>query len=119
MLERGRGVIVLLPEIALTPQTLAIFCARYGDRVAVMHSALSAGERLDAYHRVRSGEATVVVGTRSAVFAPVKDLGLIVMDEEHEHTYKSDMNPKYHARDVARYRTAHNKALLLLCSATP
>ncbi len=119
VLKKGKGVIVLLPEIALTPQTLAIFSARYGERVAVMHSALSQGERLDAYHRVLSGEATVVVGTRSAVFAPVKDLGLIVMDEEHEHTYKSDMNPKYHARDVARYRVAHAKALLLLCSATP
>ena len=119
MLEKGRGVIVLLPEIALTPQSLAIFCSRYGARVAVMHSALNAGERMDAYHRVLSGEADVVVGTRSAVFAPVKDLGLIVMDEEHEHTYKSDMNPKYHARDVARYRCAHHKALLLMCSATP
>ncbi len=119
MLQRGRGVIVLLPEIALTPQTLSIFCARYGERVAVMHSALSAGERLDAYHRVMTGEATVVVGTRSAVFAPVKDLGLIVIDEEHEHTYKSDMNPKYHTRDVARFRSAYHKALMLLCSATP
>ncbi len=119
MLARGRGVIVLLPEIALTPQTVAIFSARYGERVAVMHSGLSQGERLDAYHRVRAGEATVVVGTRSAVFAPVKELGLIVIDEEHEHTYKSDMNPKYHARDVARFRTAHNNALMLLCSATP
>ena len=119
MLEKGRGVIVLLPEIALTPQTLSIFCARYGERVAVMHSALSAGERLDAYHRVMTGEATVVVGTRSAVFAPVKDLGLIVIDEEHEHTYKSDMNPKYHTRDVARFRSAYHKALMLLCSATP
>ncbi len=119
MLSRQRGVIVLLPEIALTPQSLAIFCARYGERVAVMHSALSAGERLDAYHRIASGDATVVVGTRSAIFAPVRDLGLIVIDEEHEHTYKSDMNPKYHARDVARWRSAHNNALLLLCSATP
>ena len=119
MLERGRGVIVLLPEIALTPQSLSIFCTRYGNRVAVMHSGLSQGERLDAYTRVASGEADVVVGTRSAIFAPVKDLGLIVMDEEHEHTYKSDMNPKYHARDIARFRTAQSKALLLLCSATP
>ncbi len=119
MLEKGKGVIVLLPEIALTPQSLAIFCSRYGSRVAVMHSALSAGERMDTYHRILSGEADVVVGTRSAVFAPVKDLGLIVMDEEHEHTYKSDMNPKYHARDVARYRCAHHKAVMLLCSATP
>ncbi len=119
MLARGRGVIVLLPEIALTPQSVSIFCSRYGARVAVMHSALGAGERLDAYHRILSGDADVVVGTRSAVFAPVKNLGLIVIDEEHEHTYKSDMNPKYHARDVARYRCAHNRAMLLLCSATP
>lgn len=119
MLARGLGVIVLLPEIALTPQSVAIFCARYGARVAVMHSALGAGERMDAYHRILSGEATVVVGTRSAVFAPVQNLGLIVMDEEHEHTYKSDMNPKYHARDVARWRCAYSKATLLLCSATP
>ncbi len=119
MLEKGKGVIVLLPEIALTPQTLSIFCSRYGTRVAVMHSALSAGERLDTYYRILEGEADVVVGTRSAVFAPVKELGLIVMDEEHEHTYKSDMNPKYHARDVARWRVAHHGATLLLCSATP
>ena len=119
VLEKGKGVIVLLPEIALTPQTLSLFCARYGTRVAVMHSALTAGERLDTYYRILAGEADVVVGTRSAVFAPVRDLGLIVMDEEHEHTYKSDMNPKYHARDVARWRCAHHRAMLLLCSATP
>lgn len=118
-LALGRGVIVLLPEIALTPQSLAIFCSRYGERVAVMHSALGAGERMDTYHRIAEGKADVVVGTRSAVFAPVKNLGLIVIDEEHEHTYKSDQNPKYHARDVARYRAAYNKATLLLCSATP
>ncbi len=119
VLSRGKGVIVLLPEIALTPQTLSIFCSRYGSRVAVMHSSLSAGERLDTYYRILEGEADVVVGTRSAVFAPVKDLGLIVIDEEHEHTYKSDMNPKYHARDVARWRCAKRGATLLLCSATP
>ena len=119
VLASGKGVIVLLPEIALTPQTLSLFCSRYGERVAVMHSALSAGERMDAYFRVLEGEADVVVGTRSAVFAPVKNLGLIVMDEEHEHTYKSDMNPKYHARDIARYRAAKHGATLLLCSATP
>ena len=119
VLEAGRGAIVLLPEIALTPQSLAIFCARYGDRVAVIHSGLSAGERFDAYTRVREGRADVVVGTRSAVFSPVRNLGLIVMDEEQEHTYKSDMDPKYHARDIARFRCAHNNALLLLASATP
>lgn len=116
---KGRGVIVLLPEIALTPQMLAVFYSRYGKRVAVMHSGLSGGERFDAYVRARDGLADIVVGTRSAVFAPVKDLGMIVIDEEQEHTYKSDMTPKYHARDVARKRCADNSALLLLSSATP
>ena len=119
VLEAGRGAIILLPEIALTPQSLAIFCGRYGDRVAVIHSGLSAGERFDAYTRIREGRADVVVGTRSAVFAPLPNLGLIVMDEEQEHTYKSDMDPKYHARDIARWRCAHARALLLLASATP
>ncbi len=119
MLDRGRGVIVLLPEIGLTPQMLGIFEGRYGDRVAVIHSGLSAGERLDSYRRIRDGVAPVVVGTRSAVFAPMPKLGMIVMDEEQEHTYKSDMDPKYHARDIARYRCATENALLLLASATP
>ena len=119
VLAKNKSVILLLPEIALTPQTLSIFCARYGERVAILHSGLSVGERLDAYRRIRSGGADVVIGTRSAIFAPLSNLGLIIIDEEHEHTYKSDMNPKYHARDVARFRCAHNKALLLLSSATP
>jgi primosomal protein N' (replication factor Y) len=119
LLEAGKGVILLLPEIALTPQSVSIFCARYGNRVAVIHSALSSGERYDAYCRIRDGGADVVIGTRSAVFAPVKNLGAIIIDEEQEHTYKSDQNPKYHARDVARYRCAHHKALMLLASATP
>ena len=108
MLDSGKGVILLLPEIALTPQSVSIFCARYGQRVAVIHSALSAGERYDAYCRIRDGRADVVIGTRSAVFSPVKNLGAIIIDEEQEHTYKSDQNPKYHTRDVARYRCAHN-----------
>jgi primosomal protein N' (replication factor Y) (superfamily II helicase) len=119
MLDAGRGCIMMLPEIALTPQMLSIFRARYGYRVAVIHSGLSGGERLDAYRRIRTGEAPVVVGTRSAVFAPVPNLGMIVIDEEQEHTYKSDQNPKYHARDVARFRCVQEKALLLLSSATP
>ncbi len=119
VLSSGKGVIVLLPEIALTPQTLSIFCSRYGKRVAVLHSGLSGGERIDAYSLIKDGHADVVVGTRSAVFAPVKNLGLIIMDEEQEHTYKSDMNPKYHARDVARYRCAKTNSLMLLASATP
>ena len=119
VLGDGKGVILLLPEISLTPQTLGLFCSRYGDRVAVIHSALSAGERFDTYNKIKEGKADVIIGTRSAVFAPVRELGLIIIDEEQEHTYKSDMNPKYHARDIARYRCAHNKALMLLASATP
>ena len=119
VLEKGKSVILLLPEIALTPQTLEIFCSRYGERVAIIHSGLSGGERFDTYRRIREGGADVVIGTRSAVFAPLENLGLIIIDEEQEHTYKSDMNPKYHTRDVARYRCAHQKALMLLASATP
>ena len=119
VLGMGRGVIVLLPEIALTPQSLEIFCSRYGERVAIIHSGLSSGERLDTYRRIKRGDADVVIGTRSAVFAPISNLGLIIIDEEQEHTYKSDMNPKYHTRDVARYRMAYHKGLMLLASATP
>ncbi len=118
-LERGKGVIMLLPEIALTPQTLKIFSSRYGGRIALVHSGLSAGERYDSFMRIRSGDADLVVGTRSAIFSPVKNLGLVVIDEEHETTYKSETSPKYHARDVARWRCVHNKATLLLSSATP
>ncbi len=119
VLAKGKSVILLLPEISLTPQTLSIFCSRYGDRVAILHSALSAGERFDTFRRIRNGGADVIIGTRSAVFAPLENLGLIIIDEEQEHTYKSDMNPKYHARDIARFRCAHHHALMLLASATP
>lgn len=119
VVKDGKGVIVMVPEIALTPQTLAVFYSHFGDNVAVFHSALSAGERLDEWKRVKNGNAKIVVGTRSAVFAPFSDLGLIVIDEEHEHTYKSEMTPRYHARDVAKFRCVKNNALLLLSSATP
>ena len=119
VLADGRQVIMLVPEISLTPQSVSIFCAYYGDRVALLHSALSAGERLDVWRRVKRGEVDIVIGTRSAVFVPFERLGMIVIDEEQEHTYKSDSNPKYHARDAARFRCAHSKALLLLASATP
>ena len=118
-LMQSRGVIMLIPEISLTPQTVELFCSRYGSRVAIIHSSLSQGERLDAYMRIKRGEADLVIGTRSAIFAPVKNLGLIIIDEEQEHTYKSDNNPKYHARDIARFRAAKSNALLLLASATP
>ncbi len=115
----GRSVIVLVPEIALTPQTVSLFCSFYGERVAVLHSALSAGEKLDAHKRIREGSVDVVIGTRSAVFAPLSNLGMIIIDEEQEHTYKSDSDPKYHARDIARFRCARTGSLMLLCSATP
>lgn len=115
----GKGVIMLVPEISLTPQTVGYFCSQYGERVAVIHSALSQGERFDAWKRIKSGEADVVIGTRSAIFAPVKNLGMIVIDEEQEHTYKSDTDPKYLAHDVARFRAGKTGALMLLSSATP
>ena len=118
-LSLGKGAIVLLPEISLTPQMLGIFCARYGERVAVIHSGLSQGERIDTHTLIKEGKADVVVGTRSAVFAPVKNLGMIVIDEEQEHTYKSDSNPKYHTKDIARFRCAKRNAIMLLSSATP
>jgi primosomal protein N' (replication factor Y) len=117
--EDGRGVIVMVPEISLTPQTIAIFRARYGSGVAVFHSGLTLAERLDEWKRVRRGEASIAVGTRSAVFAPLDNIGLIIMDEEQESTYKSESSPRYHARDVAKYRCAYHKALLVLSSATP
>ncbi len=119
LLATGRGAIVLLPEIALTPQSVSIFCTRFRGEVAVIHSGLSAGERYDAYCRIREGKCRVVLGTRSAVFAPVENLGAIIIDEEQEHTYKSDSNPKYRAHDIARFRCAGAGALLLLASATP
>ncbi len=115
----GKGVIVMVPEIALTPQTLGIFYSHFGDSIAVFHSALSAGERIDEWKRVKNGDAKIAIGTRSAVFAPFESLGLIVMDEEQEHTYKSEMSPRYHARDIAKYRCVYHNALLVLASATP
>ena len=115
----GKSVIMLVPEISLTPQTVSIFCSRYGERVAVMHSSLSQGERLDAWRRIKRGDVDLVIGTRSAIFAPLENIGLIVIDEEHEHTYKSESDPKYHAKDVASYRCGKHNALLVLASATP
>ncbi len=114
-----KGIIVLIPEISLTPQMLSIFYERYGSKVAVFHSALSMGQRLDEWKRIQRGEAQIAIGTRSAVFAPFKKIGLIIIDEEQEHTYKSEMTPRYHARDVASFRVAQHKGLLLLTSATP
>jgi primosomal protein N' (replication factor Y) len=119
VLARGQGAIVLVPEISLTPQTVGRFRARFGAEVAVLHSRLSAGERYDQWHLAQSGEARVVVGARSALFAPVHDLGLIVIDEEHEPSYKQGSSPRYHARDVARQLALVRGAALVLGSATP
>ena len=118
-LERGLGAIVLVPEIGLAPQAVSRFRARLGDRFAVLHSALSAGERYDEWMRLRSGEASVCVGPRSAVFAPVRNLGLIVIDEEHDPSYKQEGDPTYDARAVARRRAATRGAVLLAGTATP
>lgn len=119
VVAEGRHVLVLVPEISLTPQMMSIFLSRYGRRVAVLHSGLSIGERMDEWKRIKRGEAQITVGTRSAVFAPCENLGLVIMDEEQEHTYKSESSPRYHARDVARFRCAKHNAMLLLTSATP
>ncbi len=118
-LSRGEGAVLLVPEIALTPQMIRRFRGCFGARVAVLHSALSTGERYDEWKRIREGAADVVVGTRSAVFAPIARLGLIIIDEEQEHTYKSENAPRYHAHEIAKYRCVQHSALLVLGSATP
>jgi len=119
VLSQGKTAIVMVPEIALTPQLLRLFASQFGKDVAVLHSSLRSGERYDEWKRARDGKARVVIGTRSAVFAPLQDLGLIVLDEEQEYAYKSEQSPRYHARDVAKYRCVQQNALLLLGSATP
>ena len=118
-LERGRSAIVLVPEIALTPQTAGRFEERFGPQVAVLHSKLGAGERYDEWIRLRRGEARVCVGPRSAVFAPLPDLGLIVIDEEHDSSYKQEQDPRYDARHVAEHRALQSASVLVAGSATP
>ncbi|MDF2685532.1 MAG: primosomal protein, partial [Clostridia bacterium] len=119
VLEEGKSALMLIPEISLTFQIVSLFYSRYGNKLAILHSGLSNGERLDEWRRIKNGSATVVVGTRSAVFAPLKDLGIIIIDEEQANTYKSEMNPRYHAREVAVFKAVQEKALLVLASATP
>mgnify|MGYP004480431599 CR=1 FL=1 len=118
-LQKGKGAILLVPEIALTPQLLGRLSAHFGEQVAVLHSSLRVSERFAQWRRIRSGNARVVVGTRSAIFAPVQNPGLFILDEEQEHTYKSENSPRYHAREIALYRGAKAGALVLLSSATP
>lgn len=118
-LAAGRSAVLLVPEIALTPQLLGKLTGRFGEQVAVLHSSLQVGARFDEWRRIREGRARVVVGTRSAVFAPVENVGLFILDEEQEHTYKSENTPRYHAREVALYRGLRAGALVVFGSATP
>lgn len=119
VLKMSKTAIMLVPEISLTPQMTNRFIARFGQQVAILHSGLSDGEKYDEWRKIERGEAQVVVGARSAIFAPLKNLGAIIIDEEHEATYKQDSNPRYHARDVAKLRADYNQAVLVLGSATP
>lgn len=118
-LKAGKSAILLVPEISLTPQMIRTFSGYFGNQVAVLHSSLSLGERYDEWKRAKNGDARLVIGTRSAVFAPFENLGLIIIDEEQEESYKSENSPRYHARDIAKYRCAKTDSLLLLGSATP
>ncbi len=119
VLKKGKTAIVLVPEISLTPQMTDRFLGRFGDKIAILHSVLSQGERLDEWQRIKKGEAKVVIGARSAVFAPLENIGIIIIDEEHENTYRSEQSPRYDAREVAEKRCEQNNAPLLLASATP
>ena len=119
VLEKGKDSIVLVPEISLTPQMVDRFLARFGDVVAVLHSKLSVGERFDEWQKIASGEKKIVIGARSAIFAPVKNLGIIIIDEEHDMSYKSDSTPRYNAKDLAKYISEQNSCPLVLGSATP
>ncbi|WP_051569126.1 primosomal protein N' [Alkaliphilus transvaalensis] len=119
VIARGKQGIVLVPEISLTPQTVERFKGRFGEGIALLHSSLSEGERYDEWRRIAKGEVNIVIGARSAVFAPLKHLGMIIIDEEHENTYKSEQNPKYHAHEIAAYRSGNEGAIVVLGSATP
>lgn len=119
VIKMGKTAIMLVPEISLTPQMVARFKVLFGENIALLHSSLSLGQRMDEFKRIKRGEARIVIGTRSAIFAPAANIGVIIMDEEGEQSYKSDSNPRYHARDVAIQRCGHNGALLLMASATP
>lgn len=119
VIEKGRNAIMLVPEISLTPQMVQRFVSRFGNSVAVIHSALSQGERFDQWNKIKNGEVKVVVGARSAIFAPFRNIGIIILDEEHENSYKSETSPRYHAIDVAAKRAKDENSILLLASATP
>ena len=119
-LKENKSSILLVPEISLTPQTVNRFIARFGkEKIAVLHSKLSVGERYDQWHKINEGKAKIIIGARSAIFAPVKDLGIVIIDEEHDSSYKSEMSPRYDAKEVARYLCKNANIPLVLGSATP
>lgn len=117
--DNGKSALVLVPEISLTPQMVSRFLARFGERIAVFHSRLSNGERYDQWKRIKNGSADIVIGARSAIFAPLKNIGIIILDEEHSDTYKSEMSPRYHAKEIAMFRAKQNNSVVLFASATP
>lgn len=120
VVNNKKTAIVLVPEISLTPQMVDRFLARFGEeKIAVLHSKLSGGERFDEWSKIEEGRAKIVIGARSAIFAPVKDLGIIIIDEEHDMSYKSDKTPMYNAKDLAKYLANQNNCPLVLGSATP
>lgn len=118
-LDQQKTAIMLVPEIGLTPQVVSLFKARFGDTVAILHSGLSMGERFDEWQRIFNGEAKIVVGARSAIFAPLKNIGIIIIDEEHDDSYKSESNPRFYTHDIAKFRSSYNNCPLVLGSATP
>ena len=113
-INNDKTAIVLVPEISLTPQMVDRFLSRFGDCIAVLHSKLSIGERFDEWQKIKNGKAKIVIGARSAIFAPVKDLGIIIIDEEHDDSYKSEMSPRYNSKDLARYIAKQNNIPLVL-----
>ncbi len=120
VIEKGKTAIMLVPEISLTPQMVDRFLARFGEGiVAVLHSKLSVGERFDEWNKIKNKKAKIVIGARSAIFAPIENLGIIIIDESHDDSYKSDMTPRYNAKDLARYIAKENNAVFLGGSATP
>jgi len=119
VLNKNKRAIVLVPEISLTPQMVDRFLARFGDTISILHSKLSVGERFDEWNKIKNGESQIVIGARSAIFAPIENLGIVIIDEEHDPSYKSDMNPRYNAKDIARSICKNSNAVLVLGSATP
>ena len=114
VLKDGKNAIVLVPEISLTPQMVDRFLARFGDIIAVLHSKLSVGERYDSWQKIKEGKARIVIGARSAIFAPIKDLGIIIIDEEHDESYKSEMSPRFNSKEISKYLAKQNDIPLVL-----